>query len=141
DCNSVLGFEEGCPFPPDAAEMQDGATADRSLSETGSTTDGAKDGSVDERESPSSDAPDVDNAEAGPDACSPSLLTDPKNCGACGHDCTALPNLRTTFGVGCSAGTCVIAPTSCAQGYAHCTTTADDGCETDVTKPVHCGGC
>jgi hypothetical protein len=65
--------------------------------------------------------------------------TDPKTCGSCTHDCTNLPHVSgpTT----CQAGTCIVPATSCASGYAHCSTNADDGCEVDITKPEHCGSC
>src|SRR5262249_36379433 len=68
-------------------------------------------------------------------------LDDPKNCGACGHDCTRLPNVASSGNVACSAGKCVIPSNACAQGFDHCTTNADDGCETDITKPEHCRAC
>jgi hypothetical protein len=66
---------------------------------------------------------------------------DVKNCGQCGHDCTALANIGSTAGITCSSGKCVIPPSACATGHAHCTTNPDDGCETDTTKPANCNGC
>jgi hypothetical protein len=66
---------------------------------------------------------------------------DPKNCGQCGHDCTALANIGSTAGITCSAGKCVIPPSACVSAHAHCTTDPDDGCETDTTKPANCNGC
>ena len=65
--------------------------------------------------------------------------TDPKTCGSCTHDCTNLPHVSGT--VTCSAGACVVPPTSCEPGWAHCSTRADDGCEVDITKPSNCGSC
>lgn len=64
---------------------------------------------------------------------------DAHNCGKCGHDCTSLPNV--TGPVTCNQGVCVFQPTSCAPGYAHCSGAADQGCETNVTAPTHCGLC
>jgi hypothetical protein len=67
-------------------------------------------------------------------------LDGPQNCGACGHDCTQLPH-TTGAGVTCSNGACVVPPSACQAGWAHCSTNADDGCETDLTQAAHCGSC
>ncbi|MBN1655769.1 MAG: hypothetical protein JXA30_18535 [Deltaproteobacteria bacterium] len=65
---------------------------------------------------------------------------DAKNCGTCGHDCTTLPHVVGS--VECDAdGECVVTEASCAPGWAHCSSRADDGCETDITQPANCGGC
>lgn len=64
--------------------------------------------------------------------------TDARNCGACGHDCTSLPHVRGT--VACLGGHCQLAA-ACADGFAHCTTREDDGCEADITTPSRCGAC
>ncbi len=62
------------------------------------------------------------------------------DCGTCGHDCTNLPHV--TGSTGCSAsGSCVIGSTSCAPGWADCDGNPEDGCETDITQPGHCGSC
>lgn len=79
-----------------------------------------------------------------PDLCTTrcvDLKTDPKNCGTCGKDCGALPNVRSGATVQCIAGACVIPPASCTTGYAHCSTKADDGCETSLMVPATCGTC
>ncbi len=69
--------------------------------------------------------------------CVPSDVHD---CGTCGHDCTNLPHVSGS--TGCSAsGACVIGSSSCAAGWADCDGNPDDGCETDVTQPGHCGSC
>jgi len=74
-------------------------------------------------------------------ALSTDLASDTNNCGKCGHDCAALLHLGSTADVSCSSGKCVVPPTACAEGFAHCTTSPDDGCETDLRLPDHCGGC
>jgi len=70
--------------------------------------------------------------------------TDVKNCGTCNHDCTALTNVKpgaTAPAVQCVSGVCVIQPAGCVSGFGHCTSNADAGCETDLTKPANCGSC
>jgi hypothetical protein len=67
--------------------------------------------------------------------------TDPRNCGTCGHDCTKLANIGAPATVTCQAGQCVVPPAACATGYAHCSASADDGCEADLSRPQTCGGC
>jgi hypothetical protein len=65
------------------------------------------------------------------------VANDVYNCGACGVDCTLLPQvdaLKTT----CSAGACAIV---CKPGAAHCSTDPSVGCEVDITAPARCGGC
>ena len=82
-----------------------------------------------------------------PDVCGTKCvnkMTDAKNCGVCGHDCGALMNVKagaTAPAVQCVAGLCSIQPAGCTTGFGHCTTTADDGCETNLTQPAHCGTC
>src|SRR5262249_4148866 len=67
------------------------------------------------------------------------VANDARNCGKGGHDCTGLPFVAGT--VSCDKGACVIPPSACAAGHGHCTSDPDDGCETDLTLPAHCGGC
>lgn len=72
------------------------------------------------------------------------LMTDIKNCGTCGHNCTSLPNVKTTAvspAVQCVSGACVLQPAACVNGYGHCSSKPDDGCETDLTRPETCGSC
>jgi len=70
------------------------------------------------------------------------LSSDPANCGTCGHDCTMLSNIKTgATGITCMAGTCNVPASACVSGFAHCSTRADDGCETNITLPANCGGC
>jgi hypothetical protein len=102
------------------------------------------------------DGGDVDSAalvdalapETGSPTCSSGSLScngvcvpsDVHDCGTCGHDCTNLPHVSGS--TGCSAsGACVIGSNSCAAGWADCDGNPDDGCETDMTQPGHCGSC
>src|SRR5207253_334222 len=62
------------------------------------------------------------------------LSTDARNCGGCGHDCTALAGVDPAL-VRCVAGACEAAG-ACLPGRGHCTATPDDGCETDFTQPA-----
>ncbi len=73
-------------------------------------------------------------------ACETTLASDPKNCGACGHDCTALPNVSGT-GVTCDDGACVVPASACTAGYAHCSSNPNDGCEADLASAATCGSC
>ena len=68
-------------------------------------------------------------------------LTDPRNCGTCGHDCTKLANIATGGMVSCQAGKCVVPAGACATGYAHCSSNVEDGCETNLSRPETCGRC
>src|SRR6202021_1203658 len=43
---------------------------------------------------------------------------DVHNCGACGHDCTDLPQVSGT--VTCASGVCSFPQSACAAGWAHC---------------------
>jgi len=57
------------------------------------------------------------------------------NCGACGTTC-ALDNAASAT---CAAAICAL---TCTSGFADCNaTTANDGCESDLTTPAHCGSC
>jgi hypothetical protein len=64
---------------------------------------------------------------------------DPHHCGACGNDCTALPNVDPAR-VSCAAGACILVG-ACRPGFGDCNGSTSDGCETDVTLPAHCGTC
>jgi hypothetical protein len=74
----------------------------------------------------------------GGDGCTTDL-SELETCGTCGNDCTALTHVSGP--TECTAGKCVILPSSCADGFADCNGDPSDGCETDVTGPDHCGGC
>ena len=58
------------------------------------------------------------------DGCETSILS-PGNCGRCGNDCNALPNVLRG---GCSEGQCAI---QCKEGFGDCDGEADNGCEAD----------
>ena len=85
--------------------------------------------------------------ETGPLVCTGGMLIcnnacvpdDVQHCGSCTHDCTNLPHVSGA--TSCVAGACSFAPGSCAAGWEHCSANPDDGCETDVTQPGHCGSC
>lgn len=72
------------------------------------------------------------------DACV-DLSTDPRHCGSCEKDCTQLPNVDASA-VHCTNGTCD-AKDACLANHAHCSADVNDGCETDLTLPTHCGDC
>ena len=110
-------------------------------------SDAAADAAVDDASSDAAAPLDAGGPETGP-VCAPPDLTcpagcvasDEHNCGACGHDCTSLPHV--TGAVTCAVGgTCSFTASSCAPGWAHCSSNPDDGCETDITQPSQCGGC
>ena len=112
--------------PPDAAD----AATDRATPDLGS------DGAIDE--APRDVAADLP-ADATPDGICGSP-TDPRNCGSCGHDCTALPEVRFDK-VQCRDGACVIPADGCLPGWGHCSSDAQRGCDWDLTQRFRCGGC
>ncbi|MEZ4409289.1 MAG: hypothetical protein R3A52_22885, partial [Polyangiales bacterium] len=65
--------------------------------------------------------------------------TDPLNCGACGNSCAALAHVDPSL-VRCVSSACVVAG-GCAAGWASCDGRDDNGCETDLNDPAHCGAC
>jgi hypothetical protein len=73
------------------------------------------------------------------DGCETDTSDDLYNCGACGHDCSNLPHVAGN--VSCAAGVCTFDDTACAPGYGICTTNPDNGCDTVISDPGHCGGC
>ena len=67
--------------------------------------------------------------------CEANLQNDVRNCGACGHTCTA-PN-AVSF---CAMGTCQIQ--FCNMGFGNCDGNPLTGCETNLLNDVHnCGMC
>jgi len=67
------------------------------------------------------------------------VMNDVHNCGACGHDCTTLPHVSGP--VTCNSGQCSFPLSSCAAPWSHCSSSPDQGCEVDISKPNNCGGC
>jgi hypothetical protein len=89
-----------------------------------------------DRPDASDDAPDLeggeDDAGSGTGDGSPDA--------ACG-DCSHLPNVKPGTVVGCTGGHCVVPADGCVEGFAHCSTRGEDGCETDLSRPETCGSC
>lgn len=83
-------------------------------------------------------APDVRDAavDAPPPnrTCGADLLNDVDNCGECGRRCTAGAGATPA----CRFGRCALV---CPTGFADCDGNAGNGCETDATTAMHCGGC
>ena len=71
--------------------------------------------------------------------CETDVAHDPRHCGVCTHDCTSLPHV--SGGATCTAGACEVPAASCQSGFGHCSSTPDDGCETDLSGTSHCGSC
>lgn len=67
--------------------------------------------------------------------CKPvDTLTDPNNCGSCGHVCSA-PNAT----MACTGGNCVVA--ACNEGFGDCDNDPLNGCETSLNTDANCGTC
>ena len=73
------------------------------------------------------------------DGCEIDTSDDLYNCGACGHDCTTLPHVAGN--VSCNAGVCTFDGSACAPGYGICSSDPNNGCDTVISSPGHCGGC
>jgi hypothetical protein len=61
--------------------------------------------------------------------------TDVKNCGSCGNNCAAKPNVASAT---CSAGSCV---TTCSGSTTDCDPAAGNGCEDLTSDAKNCGAC
>ena len=114
---------EDRPTPMDTASVAD-------------ALDGGEDAPVDDAMTPD-DAPEAADALDGdadggvPDAgCSPDLMTDRANCGACGRACSA--------GQACAFGTCTL---PCASTQAHCRVGTSVSCFNLRTDNTNCGAC
>ena len=69
------------------------------------------------------------------------LLTDPDNCGSCGHECRfpGVEDNEVKQNASCKEGMCVY---ECMPGWAECNGDPKDGCETNLNHdPRNCGGC
>jgi hypothetical protein len=62
------------------------------------------------------------------------LLTDPGNCGSCGHVCTTANGTPACVGGSCATG-------SCNSGYGDCDGNPVNGCETTLATVTYCGTC
>jgi hypothetical protein len=67
------------------------------------------------------------------DGCETALDT-PGHCSSCENVCGAVANGSAT----CSSGKCTV---KCANSYGDCDAKYDNGCETDLNSPSHCGSC
>jgi hypothetical protein len=67
------------------------------------------------------------------DGCEAALDT-AEHCGSCTNVCGAVTNGSPT----CLSGKCTV---KCASSYADCDGKYDNGCETDLNSPSHCGSC
>ncbi|MEZ4394775.1 MAG: hypothetical protein R3A48_27180 [Polyangiales bacterium] len=71
------------------------------------------------------------------DGCESTLATDTVNCGACGTNCTSLPQVATAT---CAASTCSV--TTCNANFGNCDSMSSNGCETDLrASNTNCGAC
>ncbi|MBW2703495.1 MAG: hypothetical protein JRF33_21975, partial [Deltaproteobacteria bacterium] len=69
------------------------------------------------------------------DGCEADMISDPANCGSCGHDCS-LPQTQVV----CEDRICVVL--DCNSGFGDCNNLPEDGCEQDLLSSLaHCGGC
>jgi hypothetical protein len=88
----------------------------------------------------SGEAMDLPQAtEAGNPTCD--TEKDPRNCGGCGRDCSMLANVKAGASVECRGGVCFVPAAGCVDGFAHCTASGNDGCETSISRPESCGSC
>eukprot|EP01112_Ceratiomyxa_fruticulosa_P018814 TRINITY_DN606_c0_g1_i4.p1 TRINITY_DN606_c0_g1~~TRINITY_DN606_c0_g1_i4.p1 ORF type:complete len:366 (+),score=34.88 TRINITY_DN606_c0_g1_i4:1002-2099(+) len=77
------------------------------------------------------------NIGFGSNGCEIDLNSDNTNCGTCGHDCSALPHVASSY---CNGGACVI--DSCQGAFIDCNEDPSDGCEIDTSSDAYnCGGC
>ncbi len=61
--------------------------------------------------------------------------------GGCPADCTQLPHVRAGAYAPCVNGACNLNFGACEDGFTHCGTVPNIGCETDLSSPSSCGGC
>ncbi|MGD0526561.1 MAG: hypothetical protein ABSE49_15545 [Polyangiaceae bacterium] len=150
DCALFVLLLVGCSSgfsaaPGDGGSDTGGGPADSSMTDVVVSVEGGSDATADG--AMSGETGTTDAGEGGADggcsglvcggACVPN---DVHNCGACGHDCTALPHVSGP--VSCSAaGACVFPVSSCAPGWTQCLTNADLGCETNIATTANCGSC
>lgn len=125
---------EGDGGPSDGGRA-DGGAGDAAREDGGAPGDGGVD---DDAASPEDAAASDDAAIPDEDAGCGDLDGDPRNCGACGNDCRALPGVAPS--IACVLGVCDLEG-GCAAGRAHCSDDPVDGCETDLRDPETCGAC
>lgn len=127
-CGPLFGGTDDPPAPTDDAG------ADTSVPDEA----GRESGMLDMPDA--GDAPSEAGCKANELSCGGRCVpNDARNCGACGHDCGNLAHVSGS--VACNAGQCTFAASACAAGFSNCNGMPDDGCEADLSKPAHCGGC
>ncbi|HXN31786.1 MAG TPA: hypothetical protein VN894_07995, partial [Polyangiaceae bacterium] len=129
----TIGPAEASPNPEagvaDGAIMPEAGIADGSAVPEAGIADGAHDAARPEG-GPPPDAGCLASDLSCSGACVPN---DVRNCGFCGHDCTALPHVSGPVTCLPTSGACSFLPSSCAPGWTHCAANADLGCETDLS--------
>ncbi len=136
DSGGEDGASDGAPGVD--GSQADGSPADGSPAD-GSPADAEPDSAMGDS-APGDSAPEAEGCPTGYLDCSTCVPNDVNNCGTCGHDCATLPHV--SGGVTCGAGgVCTFTNADCSPGWSHCTSTPDDGCETNITASPNCGAC
>jgi alpha-tubulin suppressor-like RCC1 family protein len=137
----------GASPPPDGSPVADAAAtvAEASSNDGASMVDAA--GGAEDAASSKDGASPVDAGQGGDSSPCPSnelwcgglcVPNDAVNCGTCGNDCS---NLHSSSTPDCQDNQCVFPGLVCQSGWAHCTSQASAGCETDLSQATHCGSC
>lgn len=140
DARDTGGTDAGGPGGAPGADANRDAVLDSvidSVSDAGTDVTAEIDAPADDGPAPDASVPDGSVDRTGGDVPCGSP-TDPKNCGTCRHDCTALQRVRADK-VECRDGACVIPAGACLPGYANCSGDPERGCESDVTQSSRCG--
>ncbi len=130
---------------PDASldQSAEDASVDQSAGDGGASDEALEaepDTGADAAADAGGDATVQPGTDAGADGGCGDTSSDPRHCGSCSHDCTALPHVSGPVTCGAS-GQCAFALSSCAPGWTHCSTNPDQGCETSISTTSNCGAC
>jgi len=158
-CGQILGLGSLHDEPDEAGTVEAGldGSVDSGHADSGAPDvtvdtgkeDSATDATVDSSDSAATDTGALDSGSdtaVPPDsACATpcddgggcATPTDIHNCGACGNDCTALPNVSAS-GLSCVGGVCHY---TCSAAFMDCNATPGMGCGTNITLPATCGSC